>query len=108
MKFLKSKLLLTGFLCATFGGVSAQDEAEETPKTFELSGTVDTYFRYNFSEDQGQAPATSFANLPGFSLGMANLIASMKPKNRVLSLILFLGLKEMKQYSTQPMDLIPL
>ena len=76
MKFLKSKLLLTGLLCATFSGVSAQDEAEETPKTFELSGTVDTYFRYNFSEDQGQAPATSFANLPGFSLGMANLIAA--------------------------------
>jgi hypothetical protein len=43
--------------------------AQETEPTFSLSGTVDTYFR-----SSENAPGTSFANLPGFSLGMANLI----------------------------------
>ena len=43
--------------------------AQETEPTFSLSGTVDTYFR-----SSEYAPGTSFANLPGFSLGMANLI----------------------------------
>lgn len=38
---------------------------------FNLSGSVDMYYRSNT-----EAPATSFANLPGFALGMANLIAS--------------------------------
>jgi hypothetical protein len=43
--------------------------AQETEPTFSLSGSVDTYFR-----SSEYAPGTSFANLPGFSLGMANLI----------------------------------
>lgn len=38
---------------------------------FNLSGSVDMYYRSNT-----EAPATSFGNLPGFALGMANLIAS--------------------------------
>lgn len=43
--------------------------------TFQLSGTVDAYFRSNMNGTRAEAPATSFANLPGFSLGMANLVA---------------------------------
>lgn len=49
-----------------------------------LSGSVDTYFRMNLNStndasDGGTlAPGTSFANLPGFSLGMANIVASME------------------------------
>ena len=69
----------------------AQDEEEEV-QSFSISGSVDTYFRTNFntSDDPDEfmmdadgneigntlAPATSFANQPGFSLGMANIIAS--------------------------------
>ena len=55
------------------------EEEETTPVT--LSGSVDTYYRLNFNSqnrisDGGiNAPNTSFANLPGFSLGMVNLIA---------------------------------
>ncbi|MGB3850747.1 MAG: porin [Tunicatimonas sp.] len=52
-------------------------EEESTPVT--LSGSVDTYFRTNLNaRNSGRnipAPGTSFANLPGFSLGMVNLIA---------------------------------
>ena len=54
-------------------------EEESTPVT--LSGSVDTYFRTNLnarnsgSDGNVPAPTTSFANLPGFSLGMVNLIA---------------------------------
>ena len=54
-----------------------------------LQGSVDTYFRANFNGlnkfeydanetilGSPQAPATSFANDPGFALGMANLIVA--------------------------------
>lgn len=51
--------------------VFAQEE-----KKFQISGSVDGYYRYNFSDEQRQAPASSFANDPGFALGMANVIAS--------------------------------
>ena len=52
-----------------------------------LSGSVDTYFRANLNStndasDGGTlAPGTSFANSPGFALGMANIIASMDGEN---------------------------
>ncbi|MGB5357019.1 MAG: porin [Eudoraea sp.] len=73
--------------------VFAQEEEEEKKK-FNFSGSVDAYFRTNFnglnkaipSEDPlGEsfgptAPGTSFANRPGFALGMANLIASYEGK----------------------------
>lgn len=66
----------------------AQDEG-----TFSFSGSVDTYFRYNLNADNSPvdydsdgdgeiddtyyaAPGSSFANKPGFSLGMVNLIAA--------------------------------
>lgn len=59
--------------------VLAQEEQESSSK-FALSGSVDAYFRSNVNApnkgDAAQAPATSFANLPGFSLGMANIIAT--------------------------------
>ena len=53
-------------------------EEESNPVT--LSGSVDTYFRGNFNSpnrttDGLRAPGTSFADNPGFALGMVNLIA---------------------------------
>jgi hypothetical protein len=57
----------------------AQEEKEET-KTFVLSGSVDTYFRTALGTTNGltggYGPSTSFADLKGFGLGMANLIAN--------------------------------
>ena len=59
-----------------FNTIKAQDTDDSEPDpTFNFSGTVDTYFRASFTEDP-VAPGTSFANLNGFSLGMANFIVS--------------------------------
>ncbi|MEA1787033.1 porin [Arenibacter sp. GZD96] len=70
-------------------GVFAQEEEEDTKPAFSFSGTVDAYYRSNFNglnkfipDENGDivasptAPGTSFANDPGFALGMVNLIAS--------------------------------
>ncbi|WP_405199504.1 porin [Christiangramia sp. LLG6405-1] len=76
--------------CLLFFSFSLQaqeDETEEASK-FSISGSVDAYFRTNFnglnqSEEivggdavtlDPAAPATSFANDPGFAIGMANVI----------------------------------
>lgn len=70
-------------MCAAFP-VLAQEETEEEAKLV-LSGSVDAYFRTNINApnkgDFASAPATSFGNLPGFSLGMANIIATYEGKN---------------------------
>ena len=58
---------LVAFL--VFGGMT-NVQAQEDP-TFSVSGTVDTYYR-----SSEYAPGTSFANLNGFSLGMANIVLS--------------------------------
>lgn len=53
-------------------------QEEETPAVT-FSGSVDAYFRANMSapnDENAIAPGSSFANLPGFAIGMANLIAS--------------------------------
>lgn len=60
--------------------IFAQEEAEEKKK-FSLSGSVDTYFRQNLNGPNGGdaiAPNTSFANLNGFALGMANVVGSFE------------------------------
>jgi len=61
--------------------------------TFSLSGSVDVYFRRNLNtsnammDAEGQstnttiAPGSSFANLPGFALGMFNLKANYTQAN---------------------------
>jgi hypothetical protein len=77
MKKINSIIALSAlFLALSPAVINAQEEEDTTPEsTFSLSGTVDTYFRYSFTEDP-VAPGTSFANLNGFALGMANFIVS--------------------------------
>jgi len=73
-----NKILTTVFLTTIMisNPINAQDTDESVPEpTFNFSGSVDTYFRSSFTEDP-VAPGTSFANLNGFSLGMANFIVS--------------------------------
>lgn len=74
VKYLSSVLL---FLCST-SSLFAQDEIVEKPK-FSFSGSADAYYRANLnSANAGEnysVPGSSFANLPGFALGMANVIA---------------------------------
>ncbi|WP_297703595.1 outer membrane beta-barrel protein [uncultured Eudoraea sp.] len=67
-------------------------EEEEEKKKFSFSGSADGYFRANFNGlnkvipvDAGgsvgpTAPGTSFANRPGFALGMVNLIGTYEGK----------------------------
>ncbi|AVI50718.1 porin [Pukyongia salina] len=50
-----------------------------TKSEFCLSGSVDTYFHQAIGTVE-TAPRTSFANLPGFSLGMINLVFSYSGK----------------------------
>ena len=75
MKKLYVLCVMGVFLACNF--VKAQDD-EGTPVVF--SGSVDTYFRTNLNaKNRGnavEAPGTSFANLPGFGLGMVNLVAA--------------------------------
>ena len=72
MKFL-NKTFLIALAALNSLSIYAQNETvEETPApTFSVDGTLDTYFR---STQYG--PNTSFADLNGFSLGMANIILS--------------------------------
>ena len=77
MKKINSIIILAALLFIISPALTnAQEEEDSTPEpTFNFSGTVDTYFRSSFTEDP-VAPGTSFANLNGFALGMANFIVS--------------------------------
>ncbi|MEP0710422.1 MAG: outer membrane beta-barrel protein, partial [Algoriphagus sp.] len=79
----KIQLLLVALLLVGATNSFAQEVIivkEEEPPKLTFSGSVDAYFRTNFNGpnkgENFQSPATSFANLPGFSLGMANIIAT--------------------------------
>ncbi len=65
------KYLLYSVLTFVSFSINAQEETTEDEPTFSVAGSIDTYFR---SADY--APGTSFANKPGFALGMANVILS--------------------------------
>jgi hypothetical protein len=54
---------------------------KQDEKTFTFSGSIDTYFHSSFGVENPYygdlgAPSTAFADMKGFGLGMANLIAS--------------------------------
>jgi hypothetical protein len=54
---------------------------DSTLAKLEFSGSIDTYFRNNLQSDKFDAPATSFANLNGFALGMVNIKAHQETKD---------------------------
>lgn len=73
-----TRIKLTGFAILLFSTLTiiAQEKEE---KKLSLSGSVDAYYRTNFNgpnDANAVAPGSSFANLPGFALGMANIVAS--------------------------------
>lgn len=73
---MKKKLFiccLVGFMGFFPALLSAQDEESES--NFSFSGSVDTYFHTALGTED-DAPSTAFANNPGFSLGMVNLIGA--------------------------------
>ena len=68
------KIALVAIVLASFSA-SAQE--------LTISGSVDAYYRVNLNSTNDPtnggtiAPGSSFANLPGFALGMANIITSL-------------------------------
>ncbi|SDE04659.1 Putative beta-barrel porin-2, OmpL-like. bbp2 [Pricia antarctica] len=78
-KYVKN-LVLLGLLLFSNVAIFAQEEEDTEPK-FTISGSIDAYYRANLNGDNSApdgvpnaAPGSSFANLPGFALGMANVI----------------------------------
>jgi hypothetical protein len=84
--FAQETVLATTETPATTTTTPTTEEKKEEEKAFTLSGSVDTYFRSSFgtvnpymadpSGNPSSGPSTSFADLKGFGLGMANLIAT--------------------------------
>ena len=75
MKTILFAAVLTATICETTLFAQTQTVKADTVDQISISGSVDTYFHKSFNRVQ-HAPGTSFANLPGFSLGMINLIAN--------------------------------
>lgn len=73
------KQLLTLIFTLSISSLFAQIQIDSS---FTLSGTADIYYRANLNSTNDAsnggtlAPGTSFANTPGFSLGMFNLIGA--------------------------------
>lgn len=88
----KTKFLILAILITSFNvfaqevevieeTIEVVEEVETEKKKFQVSGSIDAYYRANLNApndlgDMSPAPGSSFANLPGFALGMANLVAS--------------------------------
>ncbi len=68
-------LLVFIFVTLTGSTIFGQEETTKGDQSFSVSGSIDTYYKLNLGGEFNDAPATSFANLPGFSLGMANIVA---------------------------------
>ena len=86
-KVYMKNLFVMGFMLFSTVAIFAQEEVvvvveEDTSPKFNISGSIDAYYRANLNGDNSTtdgvpnaAPGSSFANLPGFALGMANIIA---------------------------------
>ena len=76
MKKTKHLLFLLVFLIS-LTTLSQEEEEKKEEKKISFSGSVDAYFRNNLNAPNDEnvvAPGSSFANLPGFALGMVNLV----------------------------------
>lgn len=73
MRIFKTTFLTLALLAGSLTYAQEEATTEETTEesSFAISGSIDTYFR-----SSEYAPGTSFGNLPGFALGMANVVVS--------------------------------
>lgn len=78
------KYLLALLFTLLYTAIFSQEKNPESNK-ISLTGSIDAYYRVNLNGDNNfndasglpnSAPGSSFANLPGFALGMANAIIS--------------------------------
>ena len=70
MKIFKTTFLLFTLLASTLTYAQEETETEDAP-SFSIAGSIDTYYR-----SSEYAPGSSFGDLPGFALGMANIVVS--------------------------------
>lgn len=84
-------LLFTLLFIISIWNFSFAQEEESSEPALQLSGSIDTYFRKNLGSTFDAAPGTSFANLPGFSLGMANLVANYEGAKAGITVDLVFG-----------------
>jgi hypothetical protein len=83
---LKYAIVLVMLVTMASTAKAQEEEEEEETSAFTISGSVDTYYRANLNSTNDLtnggtiAPGTSFANNPGFALGMANLIGTYTGK----------------------------
>lgn len=83
-KYIKNLFALTFMLFSSVVIIAQEEEPsteaakDEKKSKFTFGGSVDAYYKANLNaaNDQNIAPGSSFANLDGFALGMANVIAS--------------------------------
>ncbi len=78
-KYIKNPITFILVLLVSALSFAQEEEAKEGKKhKFTLGGSIDAYYKANLNaaNDQGIAPGSSFANLDGFALGMANVIVS--------------------------------
>jgi len=71
MKNNSLSFLTLAFAILVVSVLGTQNTQAQEASTFSVSGSVDTYYR-----SSEYAPGTSFANLNGFALGMANIVLS--------------------------------
>jgi hypothetical protein len=90
MSLNKTLILLTLIIvCLSVRAQQAPtDLADSVAVSF--SGAIDTYYHKSFATVE-HAPRTSFSNLPGFSLGMINLILEYKSKKSGITADLAFG-----------------
>jgi hypothetical protein len=90
--------------------IEAEEEEQEGP-TFSFSGSVDTYFHSTFGTTNpyyggANAPSSAFADLKGFGLGMANLIASYSGEKAGFTADLVFGPRGRAAVFTSPQGII--
>jgi len=77
MKTIMKKLFTLSML---FVATALFAQEEVTEKKLSITGSIDAYYRANLNApndlENWTAPGSSFANLPGFALGMANVVMS--------------------------------
>ena len=77
MKTIMKKLFTLSML---FVATALFAQEEVTEKKLSITGSIDAYYRANLNApndlENWTAPGSSFANLPGFALGMANIVMS--------------------------------
>lgn len=74
MCYRKFGIILAQLCVSTIAWCQITDSVSvDSAQQLSLSGSIDTYYHKAF-HTQESAPRTSFSNLPGFSLGMINLV----------------------------------